>query len=780
MATALVAAFIAVALMSIALPVAAAQLDDPGQSQGQARGHVKDVVLVRYERGASKAERGKAAKSVGATKVDKLSKSQPDYVAMKLPPGQTVEWAIEKIERQPGVSLAEPNYLLQATDTSDDTYFVSGQLWGMFGDASTPANLYGSGAAEAWAAGVIGSSDVYVGVIDTGVMIDHPDLAPNIWRNVAEIAGNGADDDGNGYVDDINGWDFFNDNDSVFDGAQDDHGTHVAGTIGARGGNSLGVAGVNWNVKIIPAKFLGADGGSTFGAAQAVQYLTDLKLDQDLNIVASNNSWGCLSAPDCSPSTTLLDAIERGGDADILFMAAAGNNGRNVETKAYYPSSQECTSTALNAIRGWDCIVSVASITLGGDLSSFSNYGDTRVDLGAPGSGVWSTHPDGYASYSGTSMATPHVTGAVALCASLRPTLGASDIRSYLMSSTTPTSSLSGKTVTGGRLDIGSLIGLCYPPVSVPNLVGKLEATALSDLGTAGLGAGTRSTANHASIAAGRVISSDPAAGTSVAPDSLVAYVVSSGPAPVSVLNPKTVVVDDHSSGFTRSGSRWRQSSFGYLKHHYWAPARAASVVRTARWTTNLKPGYYKVLVKVPNARSATQQASYRIKTSNGWVKRQRNQDRRRGDWVSLGNFRLSGKPVVKLVDKTGERGSPRRRVLFDAVKFRPVSAAVASKSRQSATPVDTRSAEAQKVETAATPEPAQQPEPSSEPVPEPTKAPEPPKQPEPTPEPTLEPTPVPTKQPEPAPDPTSQPEATPPSDPDAGSGASSEDSNLS
>ena len=147
---------------------------------------------------------------------------------------------------------------------SNDPDVTSGALWGMEGDASSPANPNGAGAAEAWTAGYTGSSNVVVGVIDEGIQITHPDLAANIWVNPGEIAGNGVDDDGNGYVDDVNGWDFYNNDNSVFDGATnasiDAHGTHVSGTIGGVGGNGVGVAGVNWNVKIVSAKFLGPTG----------------------------------------------------------------------------------------------------------------------------------------------------------------------------------------------------------------------------------------------------------------------------------------------------------------------------------------------------------------------------------------------------------------------------------------------------------------------------------------------------------------------------------------
>jgi len=184
-------------------------------------------------------------------------------------------------------------------------------------------------------------------------------------------------------------------------GNQDDHGTHVSGTIGAKGGNGAGVVGVNWNVTLISGKFLGRNGGTTANAIKAIDYFNDLKTRHGLNIVATNNSWGGGGF-----SQALQDAIERANQANILFVAAAGNGGSdgvgdNNDTVANYPSNYPNAN-----------IIAVAAITSTGARSPFSNYGATKVDLGAPGSGVWSTMAkDFYSSYSGTSMATPHVTG---------------------------------------------------------------------------------------------------------------------------------------------------------------------------------------------------------------------------------------------------------------------------------------------------------------------------------------------------------------------------------
>jgi subtilisin family serine protease len=228
----------------------------------------------------------------------------------------------------------------------------------------------------------------------------HQDLAANAGMNPGEIAGNNIDNDGNGYINDVNSWDFYSNNSSVYDGTGDDHGTHVAGTIGAVGSNWVGVAGVCWNVKLMSGKFLGSQGGSTANAIKAVDYFTDLKTQHELNIVATSNLWGSGGY-----SQALKDAIGCANHAGILFVAAVGNSAVNTNSSPSYPSGSDNTN-----------IILVASITSTGALSLFSNFGPNTVNIGAPGSSIWSTLPENsYGSYSCTLMATPHVRGAVAL-----------------------------------------------------------------------------------------------------------------------------------------------------------------------------------------------------------------------------------------------------------------------------------------------------------------------------------------------------------------------------
>lgn len=412
--------------------------------------YVPGELLVKFVPGLGPEARGAALRGISGVQARTVLTAamrragDTEGIAVVRTPMGVME-AASALRRLAEVAYAEPNFIYRHQAVSNDTYYLSGSLWGMYGNASTPANQYGSQAAEAWAAGHTGSKTVHIGVIDEGAMFAHEDLAGQIWTNPWDPE-DGIDNDGNGYVDDIHGWDFANGDNGTYDGASDDHGTHVSGTIGAIGaigGNAKGVVGVCWNVTIITAKFLGANGGTTEAAIQAVDYLTDLKLRHGLLMPASSNSWGGGAF-----SQFLQDAIERANAADILFVAAAGNESLDLETTISYPAGYPNAN-----------IIAVAAIDSAGNLASYSNYGATRVDIGAPGSAVYSTVPSkngrgsSYASYSGTSMATPHVSGAVALYAATHPAATAAQIKAAILGSAIPTASLAGKCLTGGRLD---------------------------------------------------------------------------------------------------------------------------------------------------------------------------------------------------------------------------------------------------------------------------------------------------------------------------------------
>jgi len=413
---------------------------------------VPGEVLVKFRPGTAAADkasaRGRASAVAAEVVTTPLMRQQGigDLELMRLPPGMSVARAMDRLEAHFAVEYAEPNWVYYHDAASNDAYYTNGSLWGMYGASTSPANQFGSGAAVAWAANKTNCSSVYVGIIDEGYMHTHPDLAANVGTNPGEITNNGQDDDGNGLVDDVYGWDFDANNNTVYDGSSDDHGTHVAGTIGGVGGNGIGVAGVCWSVKLMNAKFLGKRGGTTANAIKAVDYFTDLKTRHNLNLVATSNSWGGGGF-----SQALQDAIGRANSAGILFIAAAGNSSLNCETSSCYPAEYPNAN-----------VIAVASITSTGAISSFSNYGSSTIDIGAPGSGIWSTLPvaskgtvvPGYGSYSGTSMATPHVSGAAALYKALNPQSTASQVKAAILNSATPTPSLSGKTLTNGRLNV--------------------------------------------------------------------------------------------------------------------------------------------------------------------------------------------------------------------------------------------------------------------------------------------------------------------------------------
>ena len=329
----------------------------------------------------------------------------------------------------------EFNYQVSINVIPNDPQFSA--LWGLNNTGQTGGGFDADiDAAEAWDVEQ-GSDAVVVAVIDTGIDYNHQDLAANMWRNLGEIAGNGIDDDLNGFVDDVYGYDFINNDGNPMD--DHSHGTHVAGTIGAVGNNNLGIVGVSHEVSLMALKFLGANGsGWTTDAARAVDYAVSMGAD------IMNASFGGGGF-----SSVMNDALNRANQAGVLFVAAAGNDyGNNNDLSPHYPSSYDVPN-----------VVAVAATDHRDQLAWFSNYGSTSVDLAAPGVNVLSTIPgNSYASYDGTSMATPHVAGAAALLLAQDPTLTVTQLKQILMDTTDPIASLNGKVVTGGRLNVGNAI----------------------------------------------------------------------------------------------------------------------------------------------------------------------------------------------------------------------------------------------------------------------------------------------------------------------------------
>lgn len=294
----------------------------------------------------------------------------------------------------------------------------------------------------------IGSQDVLIAIIDTGVQIDHPDLIGNIWTNPGEIAGNGIDDDGNGFVDDIHGWDFGELDNNPDD--QEGHGTAVAGVVGAVGNNNLGVTGVAWNVGLVPLKIADRYGSLVLSAIIGAHDYSTMLRERGENLVASNNSYIGFDSTFYSDAPqgykAEKDAIQRFIDSGGVFVAAAGNSAYDNDDPNVtgYPTSYKLPG-----------LVSVAATDNTDSLTSFSSYGAESVDLGAPGLNNYTTAiGSGYQFISGTSFSSPTVAGAVALLKSYKPNASPEEIRQALIDSVDPLPALQGKVVSGGRLNI--------------------------------------------------------------------------------------------------------------------------------------------------------------------------------------------------------------------------------------------------------------------------------------------------------------------------------------
>lgn len=340
-----------------------------------------------------------------------------------------------------GVKYVEPNFVYRAfAGEPNDTDF-SAKQWDMnntgqidkpgTGQLGTPGSDIN--VLPLWKEGVTGNRGLLVAVIDTGVDYNHADLAANAYRNPGEIAGNGIDDDANGVVDDVYGANFSGAT-GVGNGMDDhNHGTHCAGSIGAVGNDSNGISGVNWATSIMGVKFLSATGsGTTEGAINAVKYATQM------GAKVLSNSWGGGGF-----SEALKEAIEESNAAGALFVAAAGNDGANNDSDPHYPSNYDVAN-----------VISVAATDNRDAIASFSNYGRRTVHVSAPGRNIYSTvRNGGYATYSGTSMATPHVSGIAALIWGANPSWTAAEVKERLIETSTPIASLRKKSVSGGRVN---------------------------------------------------------------------------------------------------------------------------------------------------------------------------------------------------------------------------------------------------------------------------------------------------------------------------------------
>lgn len=392
--------------------------------------YVPGEVLIKYKPVARVETAVLYEITYGISTIDSFNTIGVDH--LKLPAAMDVEKALKMFKSDPNVDYAEPNYYRYISGTPNDPLFP--QLWGMQ-KIKTP---------EAWDT-TIGSANVIIAIIDSGVHWTHPDLRANMWQNPGETPGNGIDDDMNGFVDDVVGWDFaFNDN-NPNDG--NGHGTHVAGTAAAVGNNSIGVTGVSQRAKIMALRFIDASGsGSTADAIKAILYANRNGAH------VQNLSWGGGGF-----SQALKDAIDASA---AVIVAAAGNGGGdgigdNNDITPHYPSSYASSN-----------LIAVAATDQNDNLASFSNFGVASVDVAAPGVSILSTHSPAntgnYGNKNGTSMATPHVSGLAALIVANRGGLSvssensitaASDVIQIIRSTVDPVASLSGRIATGGRIN---------------------------------------------------------------------------------------------------------------------------------------------------------------------------------------------------------------------------------------------------------------------------------------------------------------------------------------
>ncbi len=393
-------------------------------------------------------------RALGAEIVEYLSPAS-QAVLVRRPKVERAEFAVQAISQSTLVEYAEPNYIYRIVGgvqgLPNDPELS--KLWGMIntgqkstGDMGDITGVAGIDidAKRAWEIET-GSRDIVIASIDTGVDYTIPDLAPNMWTNDAEKNGTtGVDDDNNGVVDDVYGYNAIGAVTAPGNPKDDHgHGSHTSGTIAAKGNDGKGIVGVAWNARIMGVKFLSASGGGSLAdAIKAIDYTTTMKVDM------TSNSWG-----GGGYSEALYDAIKRARDAGILFVAAAGNAGTNNDSDPEYPASYDL-----------DNIISVAAIDNAGQMAYFSCFGKTSVDVAAPGVNVYSSIPGGYESWSGTSMAAPHVSGVAALLMSANPGMTYAQVKERIMKTSKPIGALRGKVASAGLVNAYHALMNTVPP----------------------------------------------------------------------------------------------------------------------------------------------------------------------------------------------------------------------------------------------------------------------------------------------------------------------------
>jgi large repetitive protein len=419
--------------------------------------------------------------------------SQAGVYLVQLDGTVSVEEAIREAESDPRVEFAEPNRLLAPRDTiPNDALFNN--MWALRNTTVTGADI---GAPRAWDL-TTGSNNVVVAITDTGVDIQHPDLAANIWSNPGEVANNNIDDDNNGLIDDINGWNFQANNNQLFNSISfDAHGTSVAGIIGAVGNNGTGITGVSWNVKLMPLKFINNGTGDTSGAVKAINYAITQR-NKGVNVRVINASWGP-TGESCNDSfsKSLKKAIQAAGDAGITFVCSAGNgdcgtnrNGDDLDAAPEYPASWGGELTN---------VLSVTAVDITDGVPGFSNFGHNNISVAAPGFTVLTTVPRGFsglpdiASYgtqTGTSFSAPHVTGIAALLAARETALTPTQIKQRIIATAEPILPLASKIKSAGRANAFNALTNTVPAVAKLGVTAVQTSKKMVDIDGLGLVAG--------------------------------------------------------------------------------------------------------------------------------------------------------------------------------------------------------------------------------------------------------------------------------------------------
>jgi len=447
-------------LLAATAPKAAALESEMGD-------HVPGEVIVKLKSQPPTKSQNSFAERFGAKVIERLDfpkeifqSYQGEMLHLKLPEGMTTSQAMAAMQQDSRVDYVIPNSVYTLDDppapptppqtpapptTPND---LKKELWGLHNTGQTGGTADADiDAPEAWTKTTGNPNGPLIAVIDTGIDYKHPDLANNIWTNPGEIAGDGIDNDGNGVIDDVHGYNAFANTGDPMDGHS--HGTHCAGTIAGEGNNDQGVVGVNWKARLMPVKIF-SDGGSTNSAAivRGILYATKN------GARVTSNSWGGGVA-----DQAIQDAFK---NSPALHIMAAGNSGSNNDVRPHYPSSYDLDNN-----------IAVAATDHNDKLASFSCYGEKSVDLAAPGVTIYSTIPGGgYANKSGTSMATPHVTGAAGLLLAHDPTMSNDELKTRLLEGADKLDSLQGKVATAGRLNINNALELDYkkpaPPQNPP------------------------------------------------------------------------------------------------------------------------------------------------------------------------------------------------------------------------------------------------------------------------------------------------------------------------